>query len=108
MLSFRSYSQNASTPSEDLHQSLPQCTSCAPAEAVGKLGPISFKDPCAGVRNLLGLRGIDQTHLNLVYAQTIHPGHKTGQGGFSCSTDTDQKQVALRLAEYPDIIRKGN
>lgn len=52
----------------------------------------------------MGLRSVNQTHLNLVHAQTIHPGYKTGQCGLSRSTDTNQKQVALRLAEYSETL----
>lgn len=66
---------------------------------------VLIKEPRARVRNPpLGLRSVDQTHLNLVHAQTIHPGHKTGQGGFSRSADANQKQVALRLAEYSETL----
>lgn len=45
-----------------------------------------------------------ETHLDLVHTQTVHPGHESGQGGFSRSTDPNQKQVALRLAEYSETV----
>lgn len=53
-------------------------------------------------------RGRRQTHLDLVHAQPVHPGHEAGQSGFSCSADTDQKQVALRLAEYSETPGRTN
>lgn len=54
-----------------------------------------------------GSRGSGQTHLNLVHAQPVHPGHKTRQGGFARSTDANQKQVALRLTEYSGTSSEG-
>lgn len=53
-------------------------------------------------------QGSKQTHLDLVHAQPVHPGHEAGQRGFSCSTDTDEKQVALRLAEYSETPERTN
>lgn len=53
-------------------------------------GRFSFEEPCARSRNpWLGRTSAEHTYLNLVHAQTIHPGHKTGQGGFSRSADTN-------------------
>lgn len=73
------------------------CT-CGRGSGLGALRP---GGPRAGVRASPG-GGREATHLDLVDAQTVHPGHEPGQGGLPGPADTDQQQVALGLAEYPE------
>lgn len=42
---------------------------------------------------------ISVTNLNLVHAQSIHPGYKARQCGLACSAHADQQEMALRLTE---------
>lgn len=39
------------------------------------------------------------TNLDLVYTKSVHPGYEARQSSLSCSTHTDQQQMALRLPE---------
>lgn len=39
------------------------------------------------------------TNLYLVDAETVHPGNKAGQRGLPCAAHSNEKQVALWLAE---------
>lgn len=39
------------------------------------------------------------TNLDLVYTKSIHPGYEARQSRLSCSTHTDQQEMALRLTE---------
>ena len=43
--------------------------------------------------------GLFFTNLDLIDTQAVHPGHKTGQGGLSCSTDSNQEEMTLGLSE---------
>lgn len=38
--------------------------------------------------------------LDLIGAQSVHPGHEPGQGGLPWSTDPYQQHMTLRLSEY--------
>ena len=43
--------------------------------------------------------GVFIVYFDLEYSQSIHPGHKAGQCGFTGTAHTDQQQVTLRLSE---------
>lgn len=38
--------------------------------------------------------------LDLIGAQSVHPGHEPGQGGLPWSADPYQQHMTLRLSEY--------
>lgn len=38
-------------------------------------------------------------NLDLIDAQSVHPGHEAGERGLSSAADADQEQVTLRLTE---------
>lgn len=38
-------------------------------------------------------------YLDLIDAQSVHPGHKAGQSGLPCATHTNQQEMSLWLTE---------